>query len=178
MTSADLAEARPPIPVGRQYLIAVLVSLATVALRWSLADWIGQRPILVLYLIPIIISSYLGGTGPGLVATGIAAAASSHFMLTPGQRFSIANPVDLLNWLLMVSAGTLVSLLNGALLRSRHRDAETIEQLNLARDRERAAQDEANQIRAALDEHATRSGPPWTSTPSWRSRARMGASPM
>ena len=49
------------------YGLAVAATVATLLLRLSLAPWVGDRPLLILFVIPILFSAYLGGLGPGLV---------------------------------------------------------------------------------------------------------------
>jgi PAS domain S-box-containing protein len=107
------------------YGVAALVTVATIFLRLGLAPWIGDRPMLVLFLIPIIISAYVGGLGPGLVATFLAALGTSYFTMTPTQVFSIARPLDFVQWMILIMSGVLLSGLNEALHRSRKR-AEAI----------------------------------------------------
>lgn len=111
------------------YGVAVLVTVATVFLRIGLAPWIGEQPMLVLFLIPIIISAHVGGLGPGLVATFLAALGTSYFTVTPTQVFSIARPLDLVQWMILITSGVLLSGLNEALHRSRQRaEANAAEQ--------------------------------------------------
>jgi K+-sensing histidine kinase KdpD len=56
---------------GQGYLFAVLASLGTMALRLALQPIFRDRPLLILFMFPIILSAYVGGLGPGLLATGI-----------------------------------------------------------------------------------------------------------
>jgi len=43
----------------------------TLATRMELAGWFGDRPMLILFVLPIFLSAFVGGLGPGLVATAI-----------------------------------------------------------------------------------------------------------
>jgi PAS domain S-box-containing protein len=97
--------------------------------RLGLTSWIGDRPVLVLFMIPIIVSAYVGGLGPGLAATVAAAAGTSYFWLTPTLNFSIMRPVDLVQWLVLIMAGVLVSLLSASLHAARRRDRAALAQL-------------------------------------------------
>lgn len=136
------------------YLIAIVATAACLGLRLSLGTWADGRPFLILFLIPIVISAYVGGLGPGLLSTAMAAAGTLHFPLSPSQSFSITRPIDLVQWLLFILCGVLVSVLHAARLHARHRDTRVITQLHAAQQQLREALDEEQQLRAALDEHA------------------------
>jgi PAS domain S-box-containing protein len=105
----------------RLYAAAIVLTAATLWLRFALSGWIGDRPMLIVFLVPIMISGYWGGIGPGLAATALAAAGASYYLMTPALRFSIARPVDFVQWLVLIVCGVLVSVLNEALHRARRR---------------------------------------------------------
>ncbi len=96
-------------------MLAVVVTLATLVLRLGLAFWIGDRPVLILFVIPILLSAYVGGLGPGLLSTGMVALGSAYFLVPPVSSFYIERSVDLAQWLILILVGVLVSLLNEAL---------------------------------------------------------------
>ena len=64
------SSARPR--VWPAYLVAVLATAATLALRAALPDDHALRAVLIVFLVPVTISALLGGLGPGLLATGLA----------------------------------------------------------------------------------------------------------
>ena len=121
------------------YLFAVLATLGTLWLRLAFGFRAGDPPLLVLFIVPIILSAYFGGLGPGLLATALAALGSRYFLLPPLDSFA-TDRVNLPNWLAMI----VVSVLIVALVR----------QLRLNRARLNAAKVEVDEIRSALDEHA------------------------
>src|SRR5690348_291080 len=51
------------------YLAAPLMTAGTTLLYLRLAAYAGNQPAPVLFVIPIALSAYLGGLGPGLVST-------------------------------------------------------------------------------------------------------------
>ncbi|MGE5490776.1 MAG: DUF4118 domain-containing protein, partial [Actinomycetota bacterium] len=69
----------PPLAL---YGFAFAVTAATVALRMQLAATFGDRPLLILFMLPIVLSALLGGLGPGLLATAVAAL-SANFLTVP-----------------------------------------------------------------------------------------------
>ncbi|MEX8519214.1 MAG: response regulator [Leptothrix sp. (in: b-proteobacteria)] len=110
----------------RVYALAAVLVAATLLLRASLGVAYGDRPLLVLFVLPIIASAYLGGLGPGLFATGLAAIGINLFFIQPTGRLTSATSHDLLQWPILIADGVLVSVLSGALHRTRQQ-AQTSE---------------------------------------------------
>src|SRR5882757_2277290 len=80
------------------YGFAVAVTGLTLLVRLGLSPWVADRPLLVIFFIPIIFSAYLGGLGPGLVATAIAAVGAEYYLLPPTHSFSFEKPLDFVQW--------------------------------------------------------------------------------
>jgi len=74
--------------------------------------------VLLIMLLPVLIVSYRGGLGPGILCTILSAGASAYFLLGPIHSFHI---LDQLDWLVLIAAGLLVSILAESTLRSRRR---------------------------------------------------------
>ncbi len=104
---------------GRSYAAAILVTLATLGVRLVFKDWFADRPVLILFLIPIIISSYWGGLGPGMVSTILSALVADYFLIPPIGSLEFGRFVDFSQWCLLAVAGILISLLNERLHRLR-----------------------------------------------------------
>lgn len=137
------------------YGLALLLPPAIMWTRLELLHaWAGAHPTLILFLVPIIVSSYLGGAMPGLVATTLAAVGTSYFLLPPLGSLKMEQPVDMVQWTVLLMSGVLVSFLNEALLKARRRDRTVIDELRSAKDKLRVSTREANELRSALDEHA------------------------
>jgi PAS domain S-box-containing protein len=113
--------------------LAVGLSTATLLVRLSLEVGWGQRPLLILFMLPIIISAYWGGFGPGIVATILAALSVDYFLIPPAKSLRIQEWRDLIQLLIFVANGAVVGVLNEALHRAR-RESER------RRRREEAAQ--------------------------------------
>jgi signal transduction histidine kinase len=90
----------------------------------------GEPPALILFVIPIIFSAYVGGAGAGL-ASSLVTAASTHFL----SPFLI--PFDWVEWVSLIIVGVLVSVLSEALHRSRR--AEMKERLRVVENAARLA---------------------------------------
>lgn len=91
--------------------------------RWRCASprlpgW-GFLLLLIVFVVPIMISGYVGGAGPGLLSTAIAAAGTAHFVMVPGDAFSIVRPLDFFQWGVLIGLGVLISVLYGRLRHAR-----------------------------------------------------------
>ena len=107
--------------VCEAYGLAIAVTVATLLLRLALEPWASGRLLLILFLIPIIVSSYFGGLGPGLVATAASVLGADYFIIPPTHSLAIARGVDVTQCVILVLCGVLASALNEALQRARRR---------------------------------------------------------
>ncbi len=82
---------------------------------------VGDPPALIFFLIPVVISAYLGGAGPGLLATILGAVCTDYFLLPPTHSFRMARSLSLMQWSALIGEGVLISLLMEAIHRSRRR---------------------------------------------------------
>jgi K+-sensing histidine kinase KdpD len=97
-----------------QYGMAVALTLATYFLREHIAVSFGQRPLLILFMLPIIISALLGGLGSGLLAT-LTVGLCTALLIPPADSLAMAASYDILQWGMLLINGILVSLLSGSL---------------------------------------------------------------
>ena len=103
-----------------RYGMALLFSFAAVLLILPFdEDLGGLSPFFVCYA-AVALSSWLGGTGPGLLATAASAAAGDFLLVQPQHSLRIADPTDVARLLLFVMVGCLITGLNGALRTARH----------------------------------------------------------
>jgi PAS domain S-box-containing protein len=72
-------------------------------------------------VIPIVVSAYVGGLGPGLLATLVAGLATFYVLIPPAFTFVIRNPADHIRYISVFVSGALVTALSEALHRSRRR---------------------------------------------------------
>jgi PAS domain S-box-containing protein len=118
----------PPPPVSgldsghgsrwRNYLFAAGITVAMLIVRESIATHFQQRPLVILFMLPIILSALIGGWGPGILSTLLAALALAYFAIPPVQSFLVQSSVDALQLGFLVISGISVSLLSEGLLRS------------------------------------------------------------
>ena len=105
------------------YGVAVLAPGLSLLLRWPLEPWLRYHGPLMTFFPAIIVSAYLGGLGPGLVATFVGAAAGDYFLIEPRHSFTIDEPGAVYSLGLFVLASCVISGLTESLHRSHHRIA-------------------------------------------------------
>ncbi len=106
------------LPRWLTYLFAVSITLIMLLLRAQLAVSFGDRQLLILFMFPIIFSALLGGLGPGLLSTAVAALGVAYFVIPTVYGWRIAAAHDLLQWFFLIVNGVAVSLLSEILRRS------------------------------------------------------------
>jgi len=122
-----------PWPLVPACALALVLTVVTLLVRYALGVAFGERPLLVLFIFPIIVSAYVGGLWGGLVATGAAALLIDYFLIPPTRSLAIAAGHDLAQWLMLILSGVLISLLTDALHRARQRSEarrEEVAELN------------------------------------------------
>jgi len=110
-------------PRWRAYALAFVLVVAVLLMRLALTPWVGDRPLLIVFFIPILIAAYYGGLGPGLVATALVGIATDFFVLPPLGSPWFEKPLDFAQWLFMLLEGVLISVLFADLDRWRRRTA-------------------------------------------------------
>ena len=104
-----------PARRGLLFLLVFLLTALIWLIRWALG--LGDNDLLFeLFLIPILLSAYLGGLWPGLLATLLALVLATYQL-----RLSPVSLPDSIEWLSLLIVGVLVSVLNEALHRARRR---------------------------------------------------------
>ena len=110
-------------PLWLAYVFAMASTVATLIARMGMGVVFAERPLLVLFLLPIILGAYLGGLGPGLAATAATAVLVDYYLIAPIYSFHLAYKHDFAQWGILIVNGVLVSVLSESLHRSR-RQAE------------------------------------------------------
>ena len=121
------------------YVFAVTAPSLMLGLRLACGFHPGSSPLLMLFFIPIMFSAYLGGLGPGLLATAVTALEVDYFLLVPLHSFT-TDKASLPGLITFVLVALLINVF--------------VMYLRSNRDRLKAALAHAVELRAALDEHA------------------------
>ena len=100
-------------------LFAVVITLAMLGLRQSLAGADGEHRLLILFILPIAISALLGGLLPGLLATLLAALGSGWMALPPTGSLLVTEQTDRLQLFFLALTGIALSVIIELLKRAR-----------------------------------------------------------
>jgi len=125
-TNAGIPSERAPAqhwPPWLAYAFAVVSPAVMVLARMGMGVDFEERPLLILFQLPIILSAYMGGLGPGLVATGAAAVLADYFLIPKISTFHFAYTLDFVQWCILIVNGVFISVLSETLHSSR-RQAE------------------------------------------------------
>lgn len=136
------------------YLVAPVAVAGTLWIRLAMDHMLNGRPTLVIFTVPIMLSGYYGGFGPGLLATLLSYLAASYYLLPPLLSFAVTSPAERWQQAFVAMAGIFISVLNGALHHSRRRAGEAVAKHLEVQQELRAAIKETADLGAALDEHA------------------------
>ncbi|WP_159878243.1 EAL and GGDEF domain-containing protein [Aquitalea denitrificans] len=105
---------RDRIPAWLAYLFSFLATVAVLGLRHLLPMSVYERPMLIMFMFPIILSALLGGIGPGLLAT-VLTVAGIDLLASPHFHSAAAEPAFALQWGFLGLCGITVSLFSGLL---------------------------------------------------------------
>ncbi len=110
-----------PWPAWQLYLLAAILPLITLLLRNDIAPLFNDRPLMILFMLPILVAAIVGGLGPGLLATLISAFVLEIYVLSPLDELEVFHTADMLQLGILVINGILVSLLSMMLHQARYR---------------------------------------------------------
>ncbi len=117
-------------PTWLPYLLGSALVLGMMLIRWLIDDGAEGRAMLVLFTLPISLAALLGGMGPGLLATALAAVLSGVFVIAPVGVLAIDHPYDRFQWAILLASGVIISWVSDALLRSRERSRLRLQALD------------------------------------------------
>jgi PAS domain S-box-containing protein len=103
----------------RPYAVALILTVSALAFRMLIAPWLGGHPLLIIFVLPIVITAYQGGLGPGLFATALGALLAGWFVLAPRGSSFLETPIEFANLLFLILVGVIISVMFGALERWR-----------------------------------------------------------
>ncbi|PXW99431.1 PAS domain S-box-containing protein [Sphaerotilus hippei] len=118
---------------GWVFLLAFVGPMAVHLLMLGMPAPFRDRPLLILFMLPIVVSAMLGGLMPGLLATLVAALGTIWTLLPMLGDLTLQTWHELFRWSVLVVSGALVSLLGGRLQRARQQERARWQQLAEAR---------------------------------------------
>ena len=105
-------------PLWLQYSLAVSITAATLLVYVISSAELNNEPAPIIFLIPVILSAYFGGLGPGLVSTVLGVLCADYFLTPPFNSFRISHPIDYIRLGSVLVTGILISLMSEALHRA------------------------------------------------------------
>ncbi len=122
MGTLDSGHKRTVIPL-RNYALAVAFTIVTSLLRWWMGHFI-ERPAVILYAVPILLSAHLGGFGPGMVATVLSVLITAFLFMPPYFDLFVYSSIDQFQLLMLFITGVLISIMSESLHRAIRRSEE------------------------------------------------------
>ncbi|WP_414665019.1 PAS domain S-box protein [Horticoccus sp. 23ND18S-11] len=94
-------------------------ALGGLLVRLSFSDPAVAQSFFGELLLAVLLTAYVGGLGPGLLATAIAGAGAQVLLFQPTLEFGVEGSGEAVQWLIFIVSGVLVSLLTESLHRAR-----------------------------------------------------------
>jgi PAS domain S-box-containing protein len=94
-----------------RYALAVVLTMSMLVVRQQMAVPFANRPLLILFMLPISVSAIIGGAGPGILATVLAALALDYSAIAPVGAFKIDPGAYAFQLLLLIVNGIIISVL-------------------------------------------------------------------
>jgi PAS domain S-box-containing protein len=102
------------LSASARYAIAVFAAVGGLLLRLALDSiWDDQLPYITLFP-AVMASAWIGGLGPGLVTTFLAAVGAAYLWVPPLRSFQITDPGEWLGLAVFAAVGAVISALNEA----------------------------------------------------------------
>ena len=99
------------------YALAVLGPVTILFVRLIVPFERGLFLTMILLSLQILLCAYLGGLGAGSLSTAIASLALDYFLLPPTHSFTIASAAQAAQWVWLIVAGAMLTLLGASLRR-------------------------------------------------------------
>lgn len=116
------------------YALAAVLCGTILLIRLGIGYAPGDPPMLVLYMIPVIASAYVGGFGPGIFCTALGGLLASYYLLVPVGFLLPGNTDGMLNLGTMLLTGAIISLMVESLHRMRRNSEESEERYRVVAD--------------------------------------------
>jgi len=100
------------------YALAIALPVSVLLLRIAMSTSFENRPMLIMFVLPIILSAMLGGLGPGLLSTMVASTGLVYFVIPPLYSFTFKTNQDMLQMGFLLVNGIAVSILSEAVRQS------------------------------------------------------------
>jgi PAS domain S-box-containing protein len=107
-------------PALLRYGVAILALALAVLVRTLVQPLFGETTPFLFFFPAIMVAAWYGGLGPGLLVTGLSAAAANYFFIPPTFSFRVPNLLSVAQIGVFGGTGAFITLLNERLHRARH----------------------------------------------------------
>ncbi|MGZ8270969.1 MAG: EAL domain-containing protein [Methylophilus sp.] len=114
------------------YTFAIGITIAMLVVRYKIGVFADHRPLMILYMFPIILSALFGGFGPGLVSTILISLGANYLFIQPLHTLRISDPYDLLQWCSLIVYGIMISIFSEIMMNLRDKAEGNLKLLNVA----------------------------------------------
>ncbi|HEY9762466.1 MAG TPA: PAS domain S-box protein [Trichocoleus sp.] len=115
-----------------RYGLPAVTTVVSLLVRLSLIPVWGLAGPFLLFAPAIMLSAWVGGLRPGLVATGLSCLLADYFLLVPLYSLKIADSSDLIRLVLFAAIGIQISVLSGKLLSAKWQAEASARRANAA----------------------------------------------
>jgi signal transduction histidine kinase len=117
-----------------RYALAAAGVAAVLGIKLALVPWVEHDTPFLLFFAAVLVAGWYAGIGPGLLATGLATAASAYFFMAPYQDLRVSDPVQRVRLAVFTAEALFISNLAAFHQRARRRvDMATEEARRLER---------------------------------------------
>ena len=92
------------------YLLAVVLTALTLAVRVAIGNRF-EGPTMIIFTIPVILSAYWGGIGPGLLSTVLSGLGAAYYILPPIFSFNVLSTTERWQEVMLFLAGAIISFI-------------------------------------------------------------------
>lgn len=97
------------MPILRIVVLPLMLVACATFTRLAMVPLLNNRPLLALFVVPLMIAGYIGGPWSALVGTGVAAWATEVFIMQPTWERRAHLPVDTYEQAILVLAGLAIT---------------------------------------------------------------------
>lgn len=141
--------------LSKSLTVALTSTFAALAVGLLLQPWLVENPPFMLFVLPVLISGYLGGMGTGLFTTWLGATLGRFFFLEPLYRLTMPDSDGLAQLILFILVGSAISIMAPFARRGQQLQLQMVQQeseriIREATLEERAVQDERQRLSREL----------------------------
>ena len=114
-----------------RYGLAVVAVGVVAAVKWFVDPLSGVESPFLLFVVAVMVAAWLGGAGPGLVATGLAALVGAFLFLPPAGSLRVDGLGNFVNLALFVVEGVVISAIVSSMHGSKRRSERSEESFRL-----------------------------------------------